>query len=270
MRTCINGATTMPYSLEVDMQVAGEAGYQGIEIWKSKLDSFLEKRSGRELKDLLKNLSLEAASLCPFGGYVFCPEEEFERKSRELKAYLELAHEIECPIFVVCAENPYGKAGGLKDALEAHSKRLSRLAALAEGYGVRIAMEWFWDLRDAFEVLSKASEENLGMVLDTFHWYRGDGQLDHVEQIPPRRLLLVHVNDCEPLPREVLTDKNRIYCGLGVIPLIEILRRLKGLGYGGYLSVEIFRDEYWRRDALTIASESLEHLRRVMFEATVL
>jgi 2-keto-myo-inositol isomerase len=270
LKTCINGATTMPHPLEADLKAAVEAGYQGIEIWKSKLDAFLQKNGIRELKALLRDCGLEVASLCPFGGYVFCSEEEFERRIGELKPYLELAHEIECPTFVVCAENPYEKEGGLREALIAHSNRLSRLAALAEVYGITIAMEWFWNLKDAFEVLARASEESLGMILDTFHWYRGDGRLDHVDLIPYKRLILVHVNDCENLPREVLTDKNRVYCGLGVIPLPQILRKLKGLGYRGYLSVEIFRDEYWRRDALTIAKESLAHLRKVGMEASVL
>jgi len=33
MKSCINGATTMPYSLEEDIRSAGEAGFERVEIW---------------------------------------------------------------------------------------------------------------------------------------------------------------------------------------------------------------------------------------------
>jgi sugar phosphate isomerase/epimerase len=70
MRTCINGATTMPYSLEKDVEAAGEAGFQGVEIWKTKLDEFLatnkkeamfgvlnlnSRKSSKKLKDTLRS-----------------------------------------------------------------------------------------------------------------------------------------------------------------------------------------------------------------------
>jgi len=71
---------------------------------------------------------------------------------------------------------------------------------------------------------------------------------------------MVRISDCENIPREALTDRNRLYCGLGVIPLVEILRELKSLGYGGYLSVEVFREEYWKKDPLVISREALEML----------
>jgi len=37
MKTCINGATMMPHPLEKDIEAAGEAGFQGVEIWRDKL-----------------------------------------------------------------------------------------------------------------------------------------------------------------------------------------------------------------------------------------
>ncbi len=131
-------------------------------------------------------------------------------------------------------------------------------------------MEWFQDLSDAIKIVESAPHEHLGMMIDTFHWYRGDGNLDHIDLVPGPKLFLVHINDCEDNKRADLTDKNRLYCGKGVIPLIEILKSLERKGYEGYLSVDIFRKEYWKIDPLTISKDSLETLKEVMKQAKLL
>ncbi len=254
----------MPYALEKDVEAAGEAGFQGIEIWKNKLDSFLQTRGKEELKDLLTRYGLEVAAICAFSGYVWCTEEEFENRLMETKKYFEVANHIGCESLIVCAEEI---KIGLEEAIETHAARLARLADVGEDYGVKIALEWFSSLREGFKVIEKANHDYLGMVIDTFHWYRGDGDIGSIDLTPRGKLFMMHINDCENLPRENLSDKNRLYCGLGVIPLVEILRKLKHLYYQGYLSVEIFREEYWRRDPLTISRESLETLRNVIGKA---
>ncbi len=268
MRTCINGATTMPYPLERDIKSAGETGFQGIEIWKEKLDNFLQTRRKEELKVLLWRYGLGVAAICAFGGYVWCPEEEFRKRLEETRRYFEIADHVGCEALIVCAEGFRDKS--LSEAVEAHSTRLARLADIGKDYGVRVAMEWFWSLKDAFKVIEKANHDYLGVIIDTFHWYRGDGDIGNIDLTPRGKLFVVHINDCEDLPRDRLTDKNRLYCGLGVIPVVEILQKFKRLGYRGYLSVEIFRDEYWRREPLTINRESMETLRDVMRKASVL
>jgi len=258
----------MPYSLELDIKAAGETGFQGIEIWKSKLDNFLQTRRKAELKGLLSRYGLGVAAICAFGGYVWCPEEEFRKRLEETGRYFDIANHVGCEALIVCAEGFKDKS--LSEAVEAHATRLARLADVGEYYGVRVAMEWFWSLKDSFKVIKKANHDYLGAIIDTFHWYRGDGDIANIDLIPKDKLYVVHINDCENLPRDRLADKNRLYCGLGAIPLMEILQKLKVLSYRGYLSVEIFRDEYWRREPLTINGEAMETLRDVMKRASVM
>lgn len=258
----------MPYSLEKDIEAAGETGFQGVEIWKSKLDDFLKNRRVEELRGLLSRYRLGAAAICAFSGYVWCTEEDFKKRVEQTKPYFQAANAIGCGSLIVCAEGAKDKT--FDERVEAHATRLARLAETGREYGVRIAMEWFWNLREAFAVVERANHDHLGLVIDTFHWYRGDGEIENIDLTPRGKLFVVHVNDCENLPREKLTDKNRLYCGLGVIPLVEILDKLKRLGYDGYLSVELFRDEYWKRDPKTINRESMMTLREVMSKASVL
>ncbi len=66
MKTCINGATTMPYSLEDDIKSAGKTGFQGVQIWKDKLDRYLQDHPKRDLKDLISQYNLGISSIYPF------------------------------------------------------------------------------------------------------------------------------------------------------------------------------------------------------------
>jgi len=268
VKTCINGATTMPYSLEDDIKSAGKAGFQGVEIWKDKLDRYLQNRQKSDLKDLISSHNVEVFAICPFSGYVWLQQDELTKKIEEMKRYLGIASYIGCESLLMCAEARKDKTS--EEIIEAHANSLIRLAEICEDYGVKLALEWFQDLKDAIKIVESAAYESLGLMIDTFHWYRGDGNLDHIDLVPRSKLVLVHINDCEDVKRENLADKNRLYCGRGVIPLVEILRKLERKGYEGYLSVEIFRDEYWKRDPLTISKESLQTLKKVMKQAKLI
>jgi sugar phosphate isomerase/epimerase len=70
-----------------------------------------------------------------------------------------------------------------------------------------------------------------------------------------------HLNDYPALPRDKITDADRVYPGDGVAPLPAILRDLRQLGFRGYLSLELFNREYWKQDALTVARTGLEKMR---------
>src|SRR5215471_2287126 len=63
-RFCINGATTMPYSLIEDIQAAGAAGFEAVEIWHRKLLAYLEGRSAADLRTLLQVNHLAVAAIC--------------------------------------------------------------------------------------------------------------------------------------------------------------------------------------------------------------
>lgn len=268
MKTCINSATTMPYSLEKDIESAGEVGFQGVEIWKDKLDNFLRKKGIGELSKLLSEYDLKVPAICALDGYIWHSDEDFKKRVEYTRQYFEIASKVGCDSLVVVAEGFENKS--IDEVVRVHASRLERLADVGKSYGIKIAMEWFWNHKDAFEIIKRANHDYLGLVIDTFHWYRGDGNLNNLNFIPKDKLYLVHINDCENLPREKLTDKNRLYCGLGVMPLKEVLHKFKQTGYQGYLSVEIFRDEYWKKDPITISKESLETLKNIMKEASVL
>ncbi|RLE80704.1 MAG: hypothetical protein DRJ52_05775 [Thermoprotei archaeon] len=267
MKSCINGATTMPYSLEEDIRAASEAGFKAVEIWVGKLKKFLARSSKSDLKRLLEDFNVSAPCLCAFGGYVFCSETKYEERVNKLKPFLEVGNYIGSEYIIVCAEGLGGKS--FEEALKQYVFRLRKLGSLTGEYGIKVALEWFEKLPPAIEIVRAVNHENIGFLIDTFHWYRGDGSLDHLREVPEDKLFFVHINDCEDLPQDRLADKHRLFCGEGVIPLIDVLKIFCEKEYEGYLSVEIFREEYWKMNAVDIAKKAYDSLIRVASAAGV-
>ncbi|MGB9682866.1 MAG: sugar phosphate isomerase/epimerase family protein [bacterium] len=265
MRTCINEATTMPYSLEEDVISASKAGFEGIELWVDKVKKYLEPNSVDNLKELLERNNLKPASICPFFLNTFGDQ---EASTQNIEWGAKIASKINCEILLVCPDAP-PKGIEYKEAIKRAGEFAKRCAEITSNYGVKLAIEplgmhpFVPGPKEALEIIETANHNSLGLIIDTFHYYKSGVTLEDIEAIPIEKLLLVHINDCEDLPREELTDKNRLYLGLGVIPLKETLEILKKKGYTGFLSVEIFRDEYWEKpidDITRLAFESLQSL----------
>ncbi len=258
MYSCINGATTMPYSLEEDLTVAAQAGFKAVEIWSRKLDLYLDTHEVEELKSQLDLHNLKVASLCPYSLIGF--SDQAESLEMIVKA-ASVAAEISCPILLVCADSPPPNLDR-GEAYRIMADVTRRYADLAADYGITIAIEplgrhpFIPGPREALEVIERAGNSNLSLMIDTFHYYKSGITLQEVEAIPVELISIVHVNDSEDLPLGELTDQNRLYMGDGVIPLKEIMKILKRKKYCGAISVEIFRQAYWQDNPLKIAQKS--------------
>jgi 2-keto-myo-inositol isomerase len=164
-------------------------------------------------------------------------------------------------VIVVPSPRPKGVSPA---AIERESVRVLReLSALARPHGVRLAYEFlgFADctvnsLAQCASIVEKVARPNVGLVLDTFHFFAGGSRLASIREVNPERIFIVHVNDVERAPRRKMHDALRLFPGRGILPLGSILRALKAIGYMGGFSVEIFRPQYWNRPPLQVAREA--------------
>ena len=152
---------------------------------------------------------------------------------------------------------PWGKI------VEQYVTVLRDLSQVAQPYDVRLTFEFIgfgWSSvrtpRGAFEIVQKVDRPNVGMTFDSCHFYAGGGELEEIDQLDPEKIFTFHINDIEDGPKEAGTDARRLLPGLGVIPLEEICRRLKHIGYDDLCSIELFRPEYWQRDPYDLARET--------------
>ena len=261
MRLGFNGATTQTANLATDIRVAGEAGYDVIELRDGKLNQFLTHGSLDNVRRMLRETGIVAWTINAIdrvGVDGAVGTARAVARCRELSRY---AQAIECPWVLVVP----GPTDGRTDAqvMKDTTAALREMADAAAEFGVSVAFEFMgfpWaavrDVAGAWAVVQEANRPNLGIIVDTAHFYAGSSTLESIREVDPKRLVVLHINDVEDVPKPAITDGHRLYPGEGVIPLQDILGAVRATGWDGVLSVELFREEYWQRDPLVVAREA--------------
>jgi 2-keto-myo-inositol isomerase len=267
MNPCLNGATTMPYSLEDDIAAAARAGFQGIEIWWDKLRKYLETHSPEELKELLKRNEIVPVGVCPA---MVSPFRNTEAARERYKKAVEATQQIGADVLTIGFDCQPARLTQ-DEALAEHTRELKEYARIAADRGIRLCLEALGrhslvpGPREALMLIEAVgAPPHIGLVMDTFHYFKSRVSYEDIRAIPLDRLFLVHVNDCEDQPLDELTDAHRCFPTLGVIPLQKQLSILVEKGYDGYLSVETFRPSYWEEPIDDIARKAFYYYNQLI------
>ncbi len=270
MKIALNGATTMRADLITDIKAAGAAGYDLLEIWSAKLYRFLEEHSAADLKQLLAEYHLRPWSINSIEHITFRNDDDYTKIKAECETLARVAGEIGCPYIVVVP----GKlpADASREKTNEESVRvLNELADIAKPYGVSLAFEFLGQtdcsvqtLDHCAEIVGLVDRAEVGLVLDTFHFYAGGSTFEAIDNLSPEKLFIFHINDAEDLPKEQLTDAHRLYPGMGILPIKEIKAHFDKIGYDRMVSIEIFRPEYWDHDPYEVAKKAKEATEEVL------
>jgi 2-keto-myo-inositol isomerase len=270
MKLALNGATTMHADLETDIRAAGEAGFELVELWASKLRKYLSAHSIDDLRILLTSNNVEAYSINSIEHITFRTREDYELIKAECGELSAVANQIACPYLVVVP----GKLpdGATEAEIVAESVRvLNELADISESYGVGLAFEFLGQtdcsvqtLDLAKRIVDEVGRNSVGLVIDSFHFYAGNSSFEAIDKLDPSKLFIFHINDAEDLPKEQLTDAQRLYPGTGILPLAELKQHFDKIGYDHVASIEIFRPEYWERDPFEVAREAKAAAEKVL------
>lgn len=139
-----------------------------------------------------------------------------------------------------------------------HIARFQPIAAILADYGIHLGLEFLGPktLRDGFahpflhtmEGMLEVGKEigpNVGLLLDSWHWYTSHGTLDDLQRLRVEQVVYVHVNDAPAgIPIDAQQDTVRALPGeTGVIDIVGFLRTLQSLGYDGPVTPEPFKEE---------------------------
>jgi len=264
MKLGFHGATSMTSNLETDVAASASAGFRALELWAAKVDRFLADHSPSKLQALFEDNGVAPMSLNSIEFIAFRGDEYAHIRSR-CHELCEIAQAIDCPSVVVVPSPTPSRETSWVDIVNEYVTVLSDLSDIASEYGVKLAFEslgFGWcsvrTPRGAWEIVQKTGRDNVGLVIDAAHFYGGGGLLSEIDQLDPARIFAFHLDDLEDVPKEEISDARRLMPGLGVVPLDEICKRLKGIGYDGACSVELFRPEYWEWDPVQLALQVKE------------
>ena len=267
----LNGATTMEATLTEDIAAAGQAGFKALEIWAAKMDTYLVSHSLEDLNALFIQHRVQPASINSIEFITFRSAEDYALIKARCHELCARADVLSCGTIVV-VPSPTPEGGASWKTIKAESVRvLHDLADIAAPYGVHLAFEFLgfgWcsvrTLAQCWEIVQAVNRPNVGLVIDTCHFYAGGSEFSSIEAVDPEKLLIFHINDVEDRPRETIEDAHRLLPGEGVIPLDDILALLKRIGFDGFCSIELFRPEYWERDPVELATAARATTLRVL------
>jgi len=110
---------------------------------------------------------------------------------------------------------------------------------------------------------------NVGLLLDAWHWYTAHATLDDLKQLAKEDVVYIHINDA---PAGIAVDDqiDNVRClpgETGVIPLVEFLRILDGIGCDAPVTPEPFSQKVRGLPPLEAAKMTAEALDKVWQEA---
>jgi sugar phosphate isomerase/epimerase len=161
--------------------------------------------------------------------------------------------------------------GGLDGAAERFAALCDRVAA--HGLGVHVEfMPWSTipDLATAWEIVRRAGRPNGGVMVDTWHHYRGPGDDALLATLPPAAVLAVQVDDAPAVPEADPVEETlhrRLVPGEGGLDLVGFVRTLAAAGIDCPVGCELFSDEIHALPPAVAARRAGEGLRAVLAAA---
>jgi sugar phosphate isomerase/epimerase len=262
MRLSLNASTIRGTPIRRQIEVAALAGYGALELWFADVDEHLAKGGTvAELRRALDDRGLAVPTLIYFGGWLEAPEAEWPRIKEAARRRLDLTRQLGARYMIACP--PEGRA---EVALAA--RRYRELLEVGDGIGAWPSFEFlgfveqYRTIESAREVLTLVDHPEGATVLDPFHIFRGGGTLEAIATLRAEQIAVAHFNDTPAHPpREQQHDHDRVWPGDGHLDLQSYVALLMQTGYAGWLSLELFREDLWKRDPLDVARAGMEKLQ---------
>jgi 4-hydroxyphenylpyruvate dioxygenase len=269
MKPCISEATTLPATFAEDVEGYASGGCHAMEVWLTKLETHLEKHSAADTRKLLEDRQMTLAAAAYQGGLLLSQGEQRKAHFDDLKRRLDLCQAFAIPTLLVAADFA-GKLDGT--AVQRAVVSLKQAAQWAATFGVRLALEpraapaFPASLDTALALVAACGEANVGVALDVFHYYTGPSKPEDLEHLSPANLAFVQVCDLAGVPRELATDADRIFPGEGDFRMGPIIRRLREIGYDGWVSLELMNPNVWQAKVSQVAELGVGALQRLLEE----
>lgn len=263
-RYSLNSSTIRPTPILEKIRIAAEAGYEGIELWHDDIDRHTQ--SGGTLKDIRRAVDdhgLSVPTTVMLKGWCEPDGPELQKGLSECKRRLEQAAAVGAPYAV--AGPPHGDVD-----FDLAGQRYAELFDIGLAVGVKPAMEYLGIAKSvnsigaALRIMRNSGCPQATIVLDPFHDFRGGAGCEDIAQLRADQIAVCHFDDApgDPPPQEQ-RDGHRVMPGEGVIDLARFLALLRQVGYEGWLSLELFREDLWQQPPLEVARKGLQKVRAV-------
>ena len=262
-KLCLNTSTIKPVPLMEKVRLVADAGFSGIELWINDVYEFVGQ--GGEVSDLIKLLAdrgLKVPNCIAVRGWGEADDFEYPMQLEDIKRRMELAARLGSPSIVATPPR-------MPTDLAQITRRYADLLKVGRSVGVKPLMEYIsflksvYTLEQCWQVVRDCGEPDAVLIPDAFHTWNGPGDPDLLTKIPVKYIAHYHFDDAPAgKPPGTQTDPDRVMPGDGVIDLHAEVRRLKQIGYTGWVSLELFNRELWAKDPREVLKIGMERMRK--------
>jgi 2-keto-myo-inositol isomerase len=269
---CLDTATIRPASLREKVQIAAKAGYNAIEPWDGELAEF--EKNGGNLKDLgkeIKDLGLFVPSVIGLWNALPPTKAQFEASLNDTRNRMRMASDIGS-VHIQTIPNTVGENYDHRYV----SQRYREVVEIGiKEYDINPALVFvkFFPLKTLGQAVGVALDTNhphAMIIPDTYHMHISEGGFEGLKFLKGELIAIFQFSDAPASPAIAeLGDEHRVYPGDGILPLPQILKTLKTIGFKGCISLELYNPNYWKQDLQKVAETGLRKTMEVIQKAGV-
>lgn len=267
MTPCISQATTMNTPFEADLTAYGRSGWTVVELWLTKLETYLRDHSIADARELLRSSGLKAGAAAMQGGLLLSRGAERTAHWEHFQRRLDLLQELEVPVLVVAADFNRELTD---DDFPLAVASLAEAGERAGARGVKLALEFQKGARfcasldTALALISQSQSPHVGVCLDLFHYYTGPSKFEDLGYLNRENLAWLQLCDLSGTTRELAGDSDRIFPGEGDFQIAPILDHLGAIGYDGPASLEVLNPHLWSIPVDRVADMGFQAVSRTL------
>lgn len=254
--------------------LASKNGFDTIETSGQALREFIDEKGLREAKDFLKEWDITIGSI----GLAVewrASDKAFKEGLETLLKDAQTAAQFGCKscCTYVLPSTDYQAVHFMVLA----TKRLKLCAQILNEYGINLGLEFvgphhlrttwknpfIWEMQETLDWIDAIGEPNIGLLLDSYHWYTTGGTSADLLALNPAQIVHVHLNDAKDLPIAEVLDNDRLYPGEGVIDLVSFLNTLAEIGYQGPVTQEVLTKKALQESASVLAKKSEQAFTKI-------
>jgi len=261
---CLNTSTIKPQPLLRKIELAAQAGFEGIELWINDIYDFIGR--GGEVADVEKALAdhgLFVPSVIAIRQWGDMDGWEYQLVLDEARRRFALGSRLGARYIV--ATPPLEQEG--QDHLP---DRYRDLLQIGREEGIQPTFEYIsffksvYKLADAWRIVQETGDPDATLILDAFHNWNSNSTLDELRRIPSDRISHYHIDDAHPDKAPCTQkDPDRVMLGEGQIDLAAEIAVLREIGYEGTVSLELFNEALWAQDPTEVLKIGIERMNEL-------
>ena len=271
LKLAINQATLIKTPVDIFLNAISNAGFEGVELRRNETFDYLENHSINDLKTILNENNLKCITFNAIELFSLCPEKEFKGILEYTERLMIIGNQIDCNTIIAVPSFVEDPSMSNSKIIFKTVERLKILARMADKYDFRFGFEPLGfpncsvrKLDMALKIIENEELPDMGLVIDTFHFFVGEHSINELNTIDLEKLWLIHINDAIEKPFKELQDSNRVLPCQGFFNLEGFVNKLKSIGYDKWISLELFNEQLWQENPYEVAKNSMVSLKKII------